>query len=133
MPRKTLKQRKEKYPTDDKTNRIRSVMDNLVGIEKVDDIMNELRSSLTGSGKVPSTGKYYVFVYSPKTPNIRYDQHPLVAVTDVFEWGFRGINFHWGQVRQYTWNEVVDQLYEVYPEELDDARELPIKKFRLNS
>jgi len=133
MPRKTLKQRREKYPTENQFNRIRSVMDNLVGTEKVDDVMNELRNTLTGSGKVPSAGKYYVFVYNPKTPNIRYDQHPLVAVTEVFEWGFRGINYHWGEVRQYTWNEIIDQLYEIYPEELADARELPIKKFRLNS
>ena len=133
MPRKTLKQRKEKYPTENQYNRIRSVMDNIIGTEDPDDVMMELLDVLTESGKIPSAGKYYVFVYNPKTPNIRYDQHPLVAVTEVFEWGFRGINYHWGEVRQYTWNEIIDQLYEIYPEELADARELPIKKFRLNS
>jgi len=133
MPRKTLKQRKEKYPTDNQFNRVRSVMDNLIGTESADEIMTELQKVLSESGKVPRAGKYYVFVYSPKTPNIRYDQHPLVAVTDVFQWGFRGINYHWGDFHQYTTNEIIGQLYEIYPEELADARELPFQKVRLNS
>ena len=34
-------------------------------------------------------GKYYTFIYFAKTPLIQYDQHPLVAVFDVFDWGFR--------------------------------------------
>jgi len=133
MPRKTLKQRKEKYPTENESNRIRSVMDNIVGMEDPDDVMMELMSTISESGRAPSAGKYYTFVYNPKTPNIVYDQNPLVAVTDVFEWGFRGLNYHWGQMRQYTWNEIPGQLYEIYPEELADARELPFQKVRLNS
>jgi len=36
-------------------------------------------------------------------------------------------------MRQYTWNEIPGQLYEIYPEELADARELPFMKQRLNS
>ena len=133
MPRKTLKQRKEKYPTENQYNRIRSVMDNIIGTEDPDDVMMELMSTIPESGRAPSAGKYYAFVYNPKTPNIIYDQNPLVAVTDVFEWGFRGLNYHWGQMRQYTWNEIPGQLYEIYPEELADAREQPFMKQRLNS
>jgi len=120
-------------PTDDKENRIRSVMNNIVGTEDPDDVMLELISALEEGGKVPESGNYYVFVYQPKTPNIQYDQNPLVAVTDVFSWGFRGINFHWGEVRQYTYQEIVGQIYEIYTDELADARELPFAKFRLNS
>jgi F420-0:gamma-glutamyl ligase-like protein len=56
---------------------------------------------------------------------VRYDQNPLVAVTEVFNWGFRGINYHWGEVRQYTWDEVAGAVYEVYREEIDDLRRLP--------
>ena len=133
MPRKTLKQRKEKYPTENEINRIRSVMDNIIGMEDPDDVMMELMSTIPESGKAPSAGKYYAFVYNPKTPNILYDQNPLVAVTEVFEWGFRGLNYHWGEMRQYTWNEIPGQLYEIYPEELADAKELPFMKRRLNS
>ena len=133
MPRKTLKQRKGSNPTDDKSNRIRSVVDNLIGNEDPDDLMIEILDAIQESGKVPSVGKYYVFVYNPKTPNVQYDQNPLVAVTDRFQWGFRGINFHWGEMRQYTWDEIPGSLYEVYAEELADLREIPFGKIRLNS
>ena len=36
---------------------------------------------------VPEADKYYVFVYTPKTPNIQYDQHPFVQVSSVHRWG----------------------------------------------
>ena len=133
MPRKTLKQKKGKNPTSDKSNRIRNVLDNLIGNEDPDDLMIEILDAIQESGKIPSVGKYYVFVYNPKTPNIEYDQNPLVAVTDRFQWGFRGINFHWGKVRQYTWDEIPGSLYEVYADELADLREIPFGKIRLNN
>ena len=120
-------------PTDDNSNRVRSVIDGVIGTEDPDDLMLELLSVLQEGGKVPESGKYYVFVYNPKTPNIQYDQNPFVAVTDVFLWGFRGINFHWGEIRQYTYNEIVGQIYEVYSDEVSDVREIPFGKFRLNS
>ena len=122
------------YPTDDKENRVRSVVNGLIGTEEPDDIMIELMDNLTStSTSSPSVGKYYVFFYSAKTPNIQYDSNPLVAVTDVFEWGFRGINLHMGQYRNYTYNELVGQLYEVNSYELSDVRELPFGKMELNS
>jgi len=122
------------YPTDDKDNRIRGVLDNMTGAENPDDLMMDLLE-IIGSRvtPVPDIGKFYTFVYSPKTPNIQYDAHPLVAVTDIFRWGFRGMNFHWGEIRQYTWNEIVGQLYEIFPEELSDAQEIPFGKISLNS
>ena len=94
------------------------------------ELMDNLTNTSTSS---PSVVKYYVFVYSAKTPNIQYDSNPLVAVTDVFEWGFRGINLHMGQYRNYTYNELVGQLYEVNSYELSDVRELPFGKMQLNS
>ena len=121
------------YPTDDKENRVRSVVYGLIGTEEADDIMIELMDNLsTTATSSPSVGRYYVFVYSAKTPNIQYDSNPLVAVTDVFEWGFRGINLHVGQYRNYTYNELVGQLYEVNSYELSDVRELPVGKMQLN-
>jgi hypothetical protein len=133
MPRKTLKQRQESNPTDDNDNRVRSVIDGVIGNEDPDDLMLEILNVLQESGRVPRAGKYYTFVYRPKTPYITYDQNPLVAVTEVFRWGFKGINFHWGELRQYTWSEVAGQLYEVYPDELADLREVPFANIRLNS
>ena len=122
------------YTTDDKENRVRSVVNSLIGTEEPDDIMIELMNNLgTTVTSSPSVGRYYVFVYSAKTPNIQYDSNPLVAVTDVFEWGFRGINLHVGQYRNYTYNELIGQLYEVNSDELSDVRELPFGKMQLNS
>ena len=122
------------YPTDDNANRVRSVVDNLIGTEEADDVMIELMDTLTDTvTSSPSAGKYYVFVYNAKTPNIQFDSNPLVAVTDVFEWGFRGINLHIGQYRNYTYNELVGQLYEVNPDELSDVRELPFVNITLNN
>lgn len=133
MPRKTLKERQGKNPTDDNTNRIRSVIDGIDGTEDPDDLMLRILDILKESDKVPQAGKYYTFVYSPKTPNIRYDSNPLVAVTDVYKWGFKALNFHWGEVRQYTWDEIPGGIYEVYADEIADLREVPFGNIRLNS
>ena len=83
MPRKTLKQRKEQNPTDDKANRIRSIIDNVDGTEDPDDLMILLLDALKEKSKQPRVGGYYTFIYIPKTPNVTYDQNPLVAVTEV--------------------------------------------------
>jgi len=131
MPRKTLKQRKNPSETSD--NRVRGVIDNLVGNEKPDDLMIEILSVLSEVDKVPQSGKFYTFVYNPKTPNIQYDQNPLVAVTDIFSWGFRGINFHWNETRQYTWDEIPGGIYEVRSDELEDLKTIPYANIRLNS
>ena len=121
------------FPTDDKENRIRGVVDSLTGLQSADDLMLELLDRLQEGNKVPEVGKIYAFVYRPKTPNIQYDQNPLVAVTERFQWGFRGLNYHWGQVRQYTWNEIAGGLYEINSDELADAREIPFGNVRLNT
>ena len=94
--------------------------------------MLEIIRVLAEGGKVPEAGEFYVFVYNPKTPNIRYDQNPLVAVTQVLDWGFRGLNFHWGENRQYTWSEVAGGLYQVNNDELNDLDAIPFAKFRIN-
>jgi len=121
------------YPTETKLNRLRGVVDDMTGTESPDDLMLEILNVLTEGSKIPQVGKFYTFVYNPKTPGIEYDQNPLVAVTTLFEWGFRGLNFHWGETRQYTWNEVAGGLYEITPEELPDAQEIPFQNIRLNS
>ena len=113
-------------------SRIAPLVDELAGIESADDIMQEVLGVLSEGGS-PETGNIYVFVYKPKTPNIRYDEHPLVAVTSVYSWGFKGINFHWGQSSSYTFQEVVGQLYQVTYEELQDLNTIPFAKFRINN
>lgn len=114
-------------------NRITEIKDNLIGGESPDDMMLEILEVLTETELVPEPGKYYTFVYQPKTPNIEYDEFPLVAVTSIFQWGFRGLNFHWGQIRQYTWEEVIGQLHIVTNEEIQSLRGIPYQKMRLNN
>ncbi len=122
MPRKTLKDRK--------INRVAPLVKKLIGIETSDDLMLELMSILTESREPPKAGRYYIFVYNAKTPSLRYDQNPFVYVKNVYKWGFSGINYHWGEDRQYTWDEVAGGLYEVYQEEVTDLRRIPVGNIR---
>lgn len=121
MPRKTLQQ---------KRNRIAPLVKNLIGVESADDLMLELMNVLKESKEPPKAGRYYIFVYNAKTPNTRYDQNPFVYVKNVYTWGFRGLNYHWGEDRQYTWDEVAGGLYEIYQEEIGDLRRLPFGNIR---
>jgi hypothetical protein len=135
MPRKKLRETRDQSanrPSQTKNNRIRAALNKLVGIEDPDDLMLELLGILTKTEKVPTANQIYTFVYIPKTRNIQYDPHPLVAVTDVFSWGFRGLNYHWGGIRQYSWKEIIGDLHLVYTEELADVRELPFGKISLS-
>ena len=90
------------------------------------EIMDLLKDTVT---PIPEVGKFYTFVYNAKTPRIQYDQHPLIACTDLQQWGFKGLNFHWRQSRNYTWEELVGQLYIVEYDELDDLLAIPYAKF----
>ena len=92
-------------------------------------IMEALNDTVTPA---PDAGTVCTFVYNAKTPGIRYDQHPLVFVTDLFPWGFRGLNFHHQEYRQYTWEELAGQVYLVNRTELDDLLSIQYGKFILN-
>jgi len=114
-------------------NRIEPIIDELNETHDQEDqmlmIMEALNDTVT---PIPEVGQLCTFVYNAKTPGITYDQHPLVAVTELFRWGFRGLNFHWRDHRQYTWEELAGQVYIVEPEELDDLISIQYGKFRLN-
>ena len=97
--------------------------------EMMMEIMEALNDTVT---PIPEVGKFYTFVYNAKTPDITYDQHPLIACTDLQSWGFKGINFHWRQSRNYTWEELAGQLYIVQYNELDDLLAIPYAKYILN-
>ena len=81
----------------------------------------------------PEPGKFYTFVYNAKTPNETYDQHPLIACMGLFRWGFRGLNFHWQEYRNYTWEEIAGKLHVVEWQELDELLALQYGKFLLNN
>ena len=139
MPRKTLKQRRERDAAreqedfgfdDTPSNRIEAIKDELETTNDPEDRMLMIMDALKDTvSPIPEVGKFYTFVYNAKTPRIQYDQHPLIACTDLQQWGFKGLNFHWRQSRNYTWEELAGQLYIVDYTELDDLLAIPYAKF----
>ena len=120
---------KERRPPEINENRIEAIKNKLTSSDP-EDLMLEIMGALNDTVEaIPSVGKYYTFVYNAKTPNVQYDQHPLIACTDLFRWGFRGINFHWQSSRNYTWEELTGQVYMVKSIELDDLLAIPYAKF----
>ena len=120
---------KEQRPPEINDNRIEAIKDQLTSSDP-EDLMLQIMEALNNTVEaIPSVGKYYTFVYNAKTPNVQYDQHPLIACTDLFRWGFRGINFHWQSSRNYTWEELTGQVYMVKSIELDDLLAIPYAKF----
>ena len=120
---------KEQRPPEINENRIEAIKNKLTSSDP-EDLMLEIMDALSNTVEaIPSVGNYYTFVYNAKTPNVQYDQHPLVAVTDLFGWGFRGINFHWQSSRNYTWEELTGEVYMVKSIELDDLLSIPYAKF----
>ena len=120
---------KERRPPTVNANRIEAIKNKLTSSDP-EDLMLEIMDALSNTVEaIPTVGNYYTFVYNAKTPNVQYDQHPLIACTDLFGWGFRGINFHWQSSRNYTWEELTGQVYMVKSIELDDLLAIPYAKF----
>ena len=115
-------------------SRIQPLINNLTGVEDPDDLMMEIMEVLpeTIDSTEVEVGNFCTFVYQPKTPFIRYDQNPLVAVVAKYNWGFRGINYHWGSYRNYTNEEVVGAVHLVNSSEVSDLRTIPYQNYRLN-
>jgi len=126
-----MDEEQEQY-LENETLRTEDLIDVCAGLTDADDKMMEVLERLSDVEVVPDVGRYYTFIYQPKTPRIRYDQYPLIACTEVNQWGFKGINYHWGKFRIYTWQEVQSNLHIVYPMELEDLRSIDYQKFDLN-
>ena len=114
-------------------NRIEPIKEELLSTNDPEDLMLMIMEALNETvAPIPDVGKFYTFVYNAKTPGYQYDQHPLIACTAIEQWGFKGINYHWQQSRNYTWNELAGQLYVVDWNELDDLIAVPYAKYILN-
>ena len=87
-------------------NRISPVLDRLIGIEDPDELMTEITEVVSDTATAPQAGQFFLFSYVPSSTG-RYDANPLVAVTDVYSWGFRGTNFHHGEARSYSFANVI--------------------------
>ena len=120
---------KEQRPPTVNANRIEAIKDQLTSSDP-EDLMLQIMQALNNTVEaIPTVGNYYTFVYNAKTAGKQYDQHPLIACTDLFRWGFRGINFHWQSSRNYTWEELTGQVYMVKSIELDDLLAIPYANF----
>ena len=114
-------------------NRIEPILKNLNDTTNTENQMEMIMEALNDTvTPAPDEGTICTFVYNAKTPGITYDQHPLVAVTELFSWGFRGLNFHWQKYRQYTWEELAGQVYILNRTELDELLSIQYGKFILN-
>ena len=109
--------------------RVSQLKRKIKGLTDPDSIMMEILSIFRDTEFIPDVGKYYTFIYIAKTPNLKFDIHPLIACVDVQRWGFRGLNFHWGEVRNYTWQEVAGPLHIVKNNEIDYLRSIPYARF----
>ena len=113
-------------------SRIEPYRDELDNLSSQDDIMERLIEILSDEVLYPEPGKFYTFIYNAKTPNIQYDEYPLMACTELERWGVKGFNFHLRKPRQYTWEEVIGKLHVVNYDEVDDLNALQYGKLRLN-
>ena len=125
--RKLEEQRRKKAESRSRLDILHERIENLSDPE---DIMIEIIDVFNKTELVPEVGNYYTFIYNAKTPNINYDQHPLVAVTSIFNWGFQGINYHWNESRRYTWQEVAGSLHVVEDDELMSLRNINYAKIK---
>ena len=89
-----------------------------------------LKGYLTNDQVAPAANKYYLFVYKAKTPNIQYDQYPLIVCGNVFNWGFTGLNVHWDEIRQYSFGEVKSNLYQLSESEFEILKDAPLALFK---
>ena len=122
-------------------SRIKLLEQSIKNISDPEDIMLSILEIFRDAELIPQPGNFYTFVYKAKTvkdkskqypgmptEEVYYDQHPLVAVSEIKRWGFVGLNFHWGSIRNYTWQEVLGQLHIVYPHEISYMRSLNYMK-----
>ena len=115
-------------------NRLEHVVSDIIAMNDADDRMMAIMETLNDTVvTVPDIGRFYTFIYYPKTPRIRYDQFPLIACVGLFRWGFRGINYHWPGFRNYDWQQSIGNLYQAYPLEINDLRSIPYQNFKINN
>ena len=111
------------------SNRVSQLKRKIRDMYNPDDIMLSIMEVFTHSEFIPDVGKYYTFIYLAKSPDITYDQYPLVAITSVERWGFKALNYHWNEFKNYTWQEVAGKMHVIEANEIEYMRTLPYSKF----
>ena len=145
MARKTLKQRRDRdlnralerqqletFGLDEVENpndRVGQLQGKIEGLVDPESIMLEILSVFQETEIIPDVCKYYTFIYIPKTKDLAFDNFPLIACIDIFKWGFRGVNFHWNDYRNYTWQEVAGFLHVIKEDEIEYMKTIPYGYF----
>ena len=111
------------------SSRVSQLKRKIRNMSNPDDIMLSIMEVFTQSDFIPDVGKYYTFIYLAKSPDITYDNYPLVAVTGVERWGFKALNYHWNEFKNYTWQEVAGKMHVIEANEIEYLRSLPYAKF----
>ena len=107
------------------------IKDMLLGNESPDEIMDLIRDTFES---VLVLSWWILYLIQSQDSQLQYDQYPLVAVTELFSWGFRGINYHWGEYRNYGWGEVgANSFHQISDMEIKSVRSLPFAKYLLNN
>ena len=109
--------------------RVSQLKRRIEGLTDAESIMMEIMDVFRDTEFIPDVGKYYTFIYIPKTQGIDFDQFPLIACIEIQRWGFKGLNFHWGTVRNYTWLEVAGKLHTIKNNEIDYLRSIRYARF----
>ena len=108
-------------------NRMKPLLDDLIGTEKPEDIFVQVQDALRDSQeKIPTPNGIYCLEYYAVTEPLLTDRFPIVGVTGVFDWGFTGMNLHLGEPRNYNYNNIASSLYRLKPQEVAAARALPL-------
>lgn len=123
---KAANPKKKLDPSERRTSELSKSIERL---KSPDEIMKKIMNIFEDTYTTPEAGKYYTFIYFAKTNDIIYDQYPLVAVLGVYKWGFSGINFHWNEVKQYTWEEVVSPLHLISNKEIEFLKSVAYAKY----
>ena len=114
-------------------NRIQPLVKRQYGTEEADTVMNDLIYVLRDSQvRIPQPGNFYTFIYYAQRQGLLTDRYPIVAVDGVFDWGFKGVNLHMGEPRNYNFTATAGAYYQIRPYELDDALVLPLMKLVQN-
>ena len=112
-------------------NRLTPILEYLNETQDPDDLMLMIIEALDDIEWVPSeVGAMFTFIYAAKTPDMLYDEFPLVEVTEITPWGFKGFNYHWNLMRNYTFPEIAGAMYRINLAELTTLRSIPYQKFR---
>ncbi len=90
-----------------------------------DVLFNRLTTVLRSAGRVPTVGNTYFFMYKSNKP---HDRYPLVTVYSITNRSFFAYSHHWNRTTQYSYSNMVSDLYIVNDDEIQNAIMFPVMK-----